>query len=143
MGRQFCAHARIKKSGRVKLEKGWSDKKLAKKTNRQSGWFARFEWFYTGAFVKRWLASLKRENEIGGRNSVAGGRLPAERHDPPPAEKSVNPWSLPPSLDLGVALPTGIACFKFPAGYPAAGAMECNPARMQQPGSAKPGSLTG
>jgi hypothetical protein len=30
-------HARIKKSGRVKLEKGWSDKKIAKKTKSKVG----------------------------------------------------------------------------------------------------------
>jgi hypothetical protein len=30
-------HARIKKSGRVKLEKGWSDKKIAKKANSKVG----------------------------------------------------------------------------------------------------------
>jgi hypothetical protein len=30
-------HARIKKSGRVKLEKGWSDKKIAKKAKAKVG----------------------------------------------------------------------------------------------------------
>jgi hypothetical protein len=30
-------HARIKKSGRVKLEKGWSDRKIAKKTKSKVG----------------------------------------------------------------------------------------------------------
>jgi hypothetical protein len=30
-------HARIKKSGREKLEKGWSDKKIAKKANSKVG----------------------------------------------------------------------------------------------------------
>jgi hypothetical protein len=30
-------HARIKKSGRVKLEKGWSDKKISKKAKSKVG----------------------------------------------------------------------------------------------------------
>jgi hypothetical protein len=30
-------HARIKKSGRVKLEKGWSDKRIAKKAKSKVG----------------------------------------------------------------------------------------------------------
>jgi hypothetical protein len=30
-------HARIKKSGRVKLEKGWSDKKIAKRAKSKVG----------------------------------------------------------------------------------------------------------
>jgi hypothetical protein len=59
-------HARIKKNGRVELEKGWSDRKLPRRRRQKSSWCAGCAGTCTPAFASRSCASpysgIKRSN---------------------------------------------------------------------------------